>query len=112
MELEHYKFKRGETDVVYDDAVAQTIMLKLGVWDQFEKDSPLTITMCVSEDHPTHWCLCALHRHNPDPSENGFQIIGYPKESVTLPQVYQLMRQYLASASDVTMDVFEPKPWD
>ena len=92
-----HPFKKGEQDIILDDAIAQTVMVQLGVWEFFTKEvaPTTTVSMTVAEDHPTHWCLCARHRHNPDPAENGFQIIAYPKDSVDLLDVHFLMQRYL-----------------
>jgi hypothetical protein len=109
-----YPFKKGEQDMIVDDRLAQTVMVQMGVWEFFTKEeaSTTTISMTVVEDHPTHWCLCARHRHNPDPAENGFQIIAYPKESAALIDVQFLMQRYLASATEVSVEFVTPKPFD
>jgi hypothetical protein len=100
--------------IISDDGLAQTIMLHLGVWDYFtQKVAPTTtVSMTIAEDHPTHWCLCARHRNNPDPAENGFQIIAYPKDSVDLMAVHAVMQQYLKGSTEISARIVEPKPLD
>jgi hypothetical protein len=114
MKTAPYPFKKGKIEVISDDGLAQTIMLHLGVWDYFanEVTPATTISMTIAEEHPTHWCLCARHRYNPDPAENGFQIIAYPKSTVDIFAVHAIIREYLQGATRVSVDLVEPKPWD
>jgi hypothetical protein len=109
-----YPFKPGEMDVISDDGLAQAIMLHLGVWDYFMKPaSPsMNVAMSISEVHPTHWCLCSRHRNNPDPAENGFQIIAYPKAMVDLISVHAIMLQYLSGANAIDVQAVEARPWN
>lgn len=107
-----YPFKLGETDAVSDDGVAQTIMLQLGLWDYFAKETPKNLMMAIGEEHPTHWCLCFRHSHHHDPKENGFQIIAYPKTAVGLLTVQGIMHKFLKGATDITAEFVELKPLD
>ena len=108
------KFPESEIVSIDDDAQAQTLMLELGVWDQMTKEvSPsTTVTMVIADDHTTHWCLCARHRNNPDPKENGFQVIAYPKSKVDRFSVQMILQQYLDGSTELSVEMFEPKPLD
>ncbi len=108
------KFPESETISIDDDAKAQTLMLELGVWDQITKyvNPSSTVTMVIADNHPTHWCLCARHRNNPDPKENGFQVIAYPKNTVDRFSVQMILHKYLARSTELSVEMFEPKTLD
>ena len=107
-------FPELETVNIDDDATAQTIMLELGVWDQMTKEASLTseLTMVLADNHPTHWCLCARHRNNPDPKENGFQVVAYPKKLMDHFTAQMILQEHLSGSTEVSVDMFEPKPLD
>lgn len=108
------KFDESQVVTVNDDAQAQTLMLELGVWDQMTKEvtPSTTVTMVIADNHPTHWCLCARHRNNPDPKENGFQVIAYPKSTVDRFAVQMVLQQYLSRSTELSVELFDPKPLD
>ena len=64
-----------------DNAVVERILLQLGVRERFEFPADIEInTFFYSmDDHPTHWLLAARFRDFPDPADNGFMLIGWPK---------------------------------
>ena len=109
-----YQLPDGVTVSIDDNAKAQSLMLYLGVWDDISKQASLTttVTMCVADTHPTHWCLCVRHWNNPDPSENGFQVIAYPKDSVDRLAVESIRQQYLSDSTEITSRPINYKPWN
>ena len=100
--------------VISDDALAQTVMLQLGVWDELAKEPTLSanIKMSLADGHPTHWCLCIRHSHNPDPAENGFQILAYPKDRFDIFTMHAIIQGHLNGSKDVSVGMFEIKPLD
>lgn len=111
MDKPHHKFSEKEPTIINDDGEAQTIMFQLGVWDYVKQRGKPTSTLSIlcAETHPTHWCICAQHFDNPNPDENGFQVIAFPKKLVDPMTVNAYMLQHMSSATDVTFQPFEYK---
>jgi hypothetical protein len=109
--LKHYNFPSKQIAQVSDDAEAQMIMLQLGILDSVssKKNSSDTTSLCVAENHPSHWCLCARIWGNADPSENGFMVIAYPKSNFDLMSVHVLAQQYLAHSTRLEITPLLPK---
>jgi hypothetical protein len=94
--------------VISDDADAQALMLEYDVLDQVshKKYPDDTISCCIVEHHPTHWLLCARFWGNPDPTENGFSVVAYPKDLVDRFTVQEKLHELLAGAPRVDVRPF------
>lgn len=104
------KFPEDEVGIITDDSKAKAIMLHFGVLDQVaQKRHPTdTTSVCIAETHATHWCLCARIWNNPDPKENGFIVISYPKAYVDLMTVQAVMATYLAGSTRIEVRPIQP----
>lgn len=98
-----HKFPDDEVSLVTDDVKAQAIMLQLGVLNQIsqKRDPTDTTSIYIAELHPTHWLMCARIWDNPDPTENGFMIVAYPKAHFDLFAVQGAMAAYLAESTRI-----------
>jgi hypothetical protein len=94
--------------MITDDAEAQGLMLEYDVLDQVSHCAYPgdTISSCVVEHHPTHWLLCSRFWGNPDPAENGFAIVAYPKQSVDRLTVQQKLHELLSGAPRIDVSPF------
>ena len=104
MSQPYYKFSNDPVCLITEDTDAQSIMLQLGVLDKISHKTDLTDTtsVCVVDNHPTHWCLCARIWDNPNPAENVFMVIGFPKATVDRLTVEMQMQSYLAGSTRIT----------
>jgi hypothetical protein len=98
------QFSSDPVTRITDDAAAKEIMLALGVLDQLSRKTHPTDTTCVyvADNHPTHWCMCARFWDNPDPAENGYMVLAYPKDQVDRAAVELLMQTYLEGSSRIS----------
>ena len=94
--------------IITDDTEAQALMLQYGVLDQVSRQAypDDTTSACIVEHHPTHWLLCARFWRNPDPAENGFMVVAYPKDSVDRFTVQLKLHELLSGAPRVDVRPF------
>jgi hypothetical protein len=109
-----HKFSDDPVTLVTDDTEARAIMLELGVLDQISRKTAATDTtsVCVVDSHPTHWCMCARIWDNPDPAENGFMVVAYPKTQVDRGTVMARMAAFLAGSTGFTVKPILPASGD
>jgi hypothetical protein len=108
------QFEQSKPAVIDSDTTAQRIMIELGVWDQVSQQGTLSgnTNMMIVDSHSTHWCLCGRIWNNPDPKENGFIVITFPKNLVPRSHVSGVMAQILSESTDLTVSPFLYKPLD
>ena len=106
------QFEQSKPAVIDSDATAQRVMIELGVWDQMSDKSSLpgNTNMMIVDTHPTHWCLCGRIWDNPDPKENGFIVITFPKAEFPRSHVTGIMARYLSGSTDLTARPVFPNP--
>jgi len=105
------KFHDTQPAIIDDNGEAQTIMFELGVWDAVSRiEGSANTTAIIAETHETHWCLCVQIRDNPDPKENGFMVITYPKKTVDLLSVNHALQTFLGGSSELSVKQTEYKP--
>jgi hypothetical protein len=94
--------------IISGDADAQALMLEYDVLDQVshKKYPDDTISSCIVEHHPTHWLLCARFWGNPNPAENGFSVVAYPKGLVDRFTVQGKLHELLSGAPRVDVRPF------
>ncbi len=94
--------------IVSDDTEAQALMLEYDVLGQVSSQAHPddTTSACIVEHHPTHWLLCARFWRNPDPAENGFMIVAYPKDAVDRFTVQLKLHELLSGAARVDVRPF------
>ena len=104
------QFPEDRVSIVSDDAEAQAIMLQYDVLDQVSRKAYAddTSSSCIVEHHPTHWLLCSRIWENPDPAENGFMVIAYPKGAVDRLTVQQKLHEFISGAPRVEVRPFMP----
>jgi hypothetical protein len=102
------RFPSDKVSIISDDAEAQAIMLKYDVLDQVSRKAHVddTSSSCIVEHHPTHWLLCSRIWDNPDPAENGFMVLAYPKAAVDRITVQQKLHEFVAGAPRVDVRPF------
>jgi len=86
------------------------IMLKYDVLDQVARKTHPTDTSssCIVDHHPTHWLMCCRIWGNPDPAENGFIVIAYPKGGVDRLTVQLELQAFISGATRVDVRPFLP----
>jgi hypothetical protein len=102
------QFPSDRVSVISDDTEAQAIMLKYDVLDQVSRKAYAddTSSSCVVEHHPTHWLLCSRFWDNPDPTENGFALVAYPKALVDRVTVQQKLHELISGSTRVDVRPF------
>jgi hypothetical protein len=97
------QFPNDRCTSITDDTEAQTIMLKYDVLDQVSRKAypDDTSSSCIVDHHLTHWLLCCRIWGNPDPGENGFVVIAYPKAGVDRFTVQLKLQEFVAGAPRV-----------
>jgi hypothetical protein len=106
------QFEQSQPAVIDSDTTAQRVMIELGVWDQMSQQGGLAgnTNMMIVDTHPTHWCLCGRIWNNPNPNENGFIVITFPKSFIPRSHVTGVMSQYLSNSTDLTVQPIFPNP--
>jgi hypothetical protein len=65
-----------------------------------------TTSACIVNNHATHWLLCCRIWDNPDPAENGFMVIAYPKAGVDRMTVQTKLEEFLSGGTRVEVRPF------
>ena len=103
-----YKFHKSGVSVVTTDTTAKAIMLQRGILDRLRKRSPSdTLSFCIDDNHPTHWLYCALVMDHPDPPENGYMVIAWPKAEFDLSFVRAAIAKQLGMLEAEITGAFE-----
>lgn len=78
-----------------DDTTVELILLQLGVRHRFEFPPNVDANALYYsiDDHPTHWILAGRFRGYPDPKDNGFTLVGWPKSQFSPFQAKHLAKE-------------------
>lgn len=79
------------------DAEVKTILVELGVIERlaFPSDVSGNVLHYAISEHPTHWLLFTKFRDFPNPKDNGYAAVGYPKLSVSEQQANKLAHELI-----------------
>jgi hypothetical protein len=75
-----------------ENHAVERILLQLGVRERFEfpPNVKSNVFFGTIDDHPSHWLLAARFRDYPDPKDNGFMLVGWPKKRFSAAQAKEL----------------------
>jgi hypothetical protein len=96
-----------DKDFQFDDEFeTKSIMLELGLAGRFSMDPPNVPRGQQSQqlvsygEHPTHFIHVILYLGNPDPKENGYLVLCFPRSKVSYEQFMEIAKRLLKPTDD------------
>ena len=96
-----------DKDFQFDDEFeTKSILLELGIAGRFSRNPPNVPSEEQSQqlvsygEHPTHFIHVILYLGNPDPEENGYVVLCYPRSKFSYAEFMEVAKRILNPTDD------------